>query len=163
MNNPYQTPDSELGANEEKSELASRWSRLGAVLIDSIIGMLIAVPFWLYTGVWETIQSGEQPGMMFILMASVYGFIGTVLVHGYFLHLNGQTIGKKMVGIRIANMEGEHPGLNRIVFRRLLPVSAVAIIPVLGNILMLIDALFIFSEKKRCVHDFIAGTQVLTA
>jgi uncharacterized RDD family membrane protein YckC len=34
-------------------------------------------------------------------------------------------------------------------------------IPVVNFILPLLDALFIFREDRRCIHDLIAGTKVI--
>lgn len=164
MNNPYQSPNSELvDAAEINTELAGRWARLGAALIDSIIGMLLAMPFWIYTGFWEKLQAGEEPSILLVIAAGAYGLFATILVHGYFLHANGQTIGKKLLGIRIANMQGLHPGLNKIIFMRMLPVTIASLVPMIGQFLVMIDVLFIFRKNKRCVHDQIAGTQVLKA
>jgi uncharacterized RDD family membrane protein YckC len=36
-------------------------------------------------------------------------------------------------------------------------------IPYLGGIYGLVDALFIFRDDRRCVHDHIAGTRVVKA
>jgi hypothetical protein len=38
---------------------------------------------------------------------------------------------------------------------------AVSLIPTLGGLLTLVDALFIFGGSRRCVHDLIAGTKVI--
>lgn len=41
-------------------------------------------------------------------------------------------------------------------------VSFVADIPLIGPILNLVSILFVFRENRRCVHDHIAGTVVVT-
>jgi uncharacterized RDD family membrane protein YckC len=166
MTDPYQPPKSELIDSQtaegmDSLELASRWSRLAAVFIDGIIGMIVAIPFWLMTGTWEYISKGQELPLTYALYGGVYGFIGFVLVHYYFLNQNGQTIGKKALGIKIVNMEDGLTGASHLILKRYLPMSAVSLIPILGSILMLIDTLFIFRKDKRCVHDFIAGTRVV--
>jgi hypothetical protein len=35
-------------------------------------------------------------------------------------------------------------------------------IPFIGNFVNLADALFIFGEEHRCLHDHIAGTKVIS-
>jgi uncharacterized RDD family membrane protein YckC len=166
MTDPYQPPKSELidknAAGEIDSiDLASRWSRLFAVIIDGIVGMIVAVPFWLLTGTWEYISKGQELPLSYALYGGIYGFIGFVVVHYYFLNKNGQTIGKKALGIKIVNLENNLTGAKNLILKRYLPMSVVSLIPILGSILMLIDTLFIFRKDKRCVHDFIAGTRVV--
>ena len=41
-------------------------------------------------------------------------------------------------------------------------VMLVQAIPMIGQLLGLIDALFIFRGDRRCVHDLIAGTKVVS-
>jgi uncharacterized RDD family membrane protein YckC len=37
----------------------------------------------------------------------------------------------------------------------------VALIPVIGGFLPLVDVLFIFRHDRRCIHDLLAGTNVV--
>ena len=168
MTNPYAPPKSELIETDAAIDgetvllkLAGRWTRFAATMIDSIIGICAAVPFWLLTGTWDALMSGQAISLGWTLAALTYGMITTVLLHGYFIHRYGQTIGKKILGIRIADLQGGLPGFNRIIFLRFLPISIVASIPVIGTFLAMVDVLFIFRSDRRCIHDLIAGTQVL--
>jgi uncharacterized RDD family membrane protein YckC len=166
MTDPYQPPKSELMDKQamdgiDPDTLASRWSRLFAVMIDGVIGMILAIPFWILTGSWAYISSGQQLPLTFMLLGSIYGFTGFVLVHYYFLNKSGQTVGKRILSIKIVDLENNLTGANPLILKRYLPMSVVSLIPILGSVLMLIDALFIFRKDKRCVHDFIAGTRVV--
>src|SRR5262249_52126407 len=92
----------------------------------------------------------------------------------------GQTLGKMMIKTRIVRMDGSSVGfVHGVVLRiwvitipswilvglmltgmdprTLLPAS-VAI-----GLIGLLDALFIFGESRRCLHDLIAGTRVIQA
>ncbi len=71
----------------------------------------------------------------------------------------GQTIGKKILGIRIAEMDDSvKAGFMRIVFlRSLIGRGLLGIVPFYG----LVDALFIFNQDRRCIHDKIGGTHVI--
>ncbi len=100
---------------------------------------------------------------LLIVTSSVLGFIGFLLLNGYFLKTNGQTVGKKLSGIRIADLDGKVPDFAKVVLLRYLPVSLVATIPLVGGYLTVIDVLFIFRSDRRCLHDLIAGTKVVTA
>lgn len=84
-------------------------------------------------------------------------------VQSYFLLGNGQTIGKKALGIRIVSAETESQPhwLSLLLLRE--PLSLViSLIPVIGQIYRIADVLFMFREDQRCLHDHIAGTKVVT-
>lgn len=160
--NPYLPPQAELGTENSHadSQLAGRGQRLGAAIIDGIIGAAMAVPIILLLGTWDYIKAGNQPPLSLILFGGILGFAAFLLVHGHFLNTYGQTVGKRLIGIRIVNLAGELPGLQTLIVARYLPITVVSMIPVVGSILNLVDILFIFRADRRCVHDLIAGTRV---
>ena len=162
MSNPYEAPQSNLVKDEENSvTLATRGSRFLAALIDGLIGIAIAVPFWFVSGMWDFIAAGASAPLIYILAGGVYGFIGFVLVHYYFLNKNGQTVGKKILKIRITGTDDQLKGAPQLLTKRYLPITIVSMIPLLGSLLMLVNLLFIFRKDRRCVHDLIAGTKVV--
>ncbi|MES3025669.1 MAG: RDD family protein [Pseudomonadota bacterium] len=163
--NPYSPPMTDLTkpVQNAEMELAGRGSRLGAALIDGVISMIYAIPLFMVFGGMESMRRGENLPFMSLAIFSVLSIAAYTLVHGYFLKANGQTVGKKIVGIRIANLEGNNPGLPHILLKRLVPVALLSVIPGIGPFIALIDALFIFRSDKRCLHDLIAGTQVVVA
>lgn len=167
MENPYQSPNADLVNIEQEvtdgQRLASKWKRLFAAIIDGVIGILVALPFWLLTGFWEMITSGNEPPLQYTLLGGVYGFIAFLVVHGYLLKKSGQTVGKKLLGTKITDLDGNLPDLTTLVVKRYLPISVVSIIPMIGPMLSLIDIVFIFRQDRRCVHDLIAGTKVVDA
>ena len=75
--NRFQTPDSNLiDQNEVELQLASRWARLGASILDAII-MMIPLMLVLYlTGFFDQVLEGEEPSMM---MNLVMGLVGVVV------------------------------------------------------------------------------------
>ena len=127
-------------------ELASRGRRLGAAFID---GLLFAIPY-------AMVKYGGG------FVANLGGFILFLALFGYQCWLvtqQGQTIGKRQLGIRIVAAEdGSNPGFVRVVVLRTFVNSLIAIIPLYG----LIDVCFIFRGDRRCVHDWIARTKVVT-
>ena len=152
----------ELTAEESGSYvLASKTDRFLAVLIDCAVGMVYAIPFWMYSGMWEVMKSHQQPSLSLTLTSMFFGFITFLIFHGYFLKQHGQTIGKKAIGIRIADMNGHKPCFKTLIFKRYLPMSVLPAIPVVGTIYSLVDVGMIFRKNRRCLHDVIAGTQVL--
>ena len=141
-------------------ELASRRQRLGAVLIDMGIGVMYAIPlFYLFGGFRYVNQRMAEPTSTKIVIG-LLGFVLFIVVHAYFLKKDGQTIGKKLVGIKIVDLNNNVPGLWKIITMRYLPMEA-ALVPVLGPIFGLVDSLLIFRADRRCVHDHIAGTKVV--
>jgi uncharacterized RDD family membrane protein YckC len=75
----------------------------------------------------------------------------------------GQTIGKRVVRIRVAGPDGETPGWGRAVRRSLLP-SALAFVPHVGWLLAAAAILrAAFVADRRGFHDLVAGTTVVHA
>jgi uncharacterized RDD family membrane protein YckC len=80
-----------------------------------------------------------------------------------FVYRNGQTIGKKLVGIKVARTDGSRATLGRIFWLRYLLNTVITLVPGLGGLYALVDILMIFGEARRCCHDYIADTIVIRA
>ncbi len=98
----------------------------------------------------------EYAGLMtlamqiFTVFPAVYGAILTSSLGG------GQTLGMRMVGIRVVDGSGRPPGLARAAIRSLLWL--VSLIP-LGVVLLWMGV----DSEKRGVHDRLTGTSVVDA
>ena len=150
-------------APELDGELAGRGVRLGAAIIDGIILGLVIWPYAMTTEYWARAMQG-QVEMSDLLQLSLVSLIAFLLLHGYLLHTSGQTIGKRLLGIRIVSaVDGQLLSVGKLFGLRYVPIQIASVIPVIGNILPLVDALFIFREDRRCLHDIIAGTKVVKA
>lgn len=145
----------------QNEELAGRWTRLGASLIDGIIAIVITMPFFSLFGVWEQIERDGTISMSTTIILSLLGMILFLVIHGYYLASNGQTVGKKLLDIKIVDLNGDKPEFTSLIAKRYLPIWLVSQIPIIGGIITLADALFIFRKDKRCIHDIIAGTRVV--
>ncbi len=166
QDNPYASPVEKGSAVERGSapstELASRLLRLGAALIDGCIGIAISLPVMIFTGYVERAMR-QQVGAVEIVLYSLGGLGAYLLLHGYLLATQGQSIGKMVLGIRIVDYNtGQILPLAKLLGLRLLPVVIVSMIPCVGA-LSIVDVLFIFGSEKRCVHDLIANTKVVRA
>jgi len=143
--------------------LAGRGRRLAATLLDALIA---GVAFWLLTLVsplsWAPPTGGANLVRLLVINL-VVGFILFLVLHGYLLATRGQTIAKALLGIRIVRSDGSPASFARIVGLRYLPTTAIAWIPIIGGLYALIDSLLIFRESRRCLHDNIADTIVVTA
>ena len=91
------------------------------------------------------------------------GFVVFVVVQGYPLSESGQTWGKKLLKLKIVDLEGRKPDFVRLLGLRYLLGLAIYQVPILGPIYSIVDVLFIFREDKRCIHDHLAGTRVVIA
>ncbi len=80
-----------------------------------------------------------------------------VLTQWALLSVHGQTIGKKLLMIRVVTMKGRLPGFVRGVFLRNWIRVVLSLIPFFG----LIDLLFAFGSSRRCLHDMFSGTRVV--
>jgi len=149
-------------------EMAGRGARLWAKLVDFLV---LGCAFALAGGIAILVQPGglkavlvafEEPGIS--LTSLLLGLAAAVVVWNWvWLHHSGQTIGKRALGVRIVQNDGTRAPLWRILFLRDAPATAIARIPLLGDIIALVDILFIFRADRRCLHDMIAGTKVIRA
>ncbi len=161
--NPYAPPSANL-ENKKSGELilASRGKRLLAVIIDSIISSLIVLPVIYFSGGFEGLAEKHHPPFFYTIKIGLFGLLVFIIINGKLLQKYGQTIGKKIVGIRIADLDGNLPTIKRHILPRYAFTTVLGYIPAIGSFLSLIDCLFIFSKKKRCVHDHIARTIVVS-
>jgi uncharacterized RDD family membrane protein YckC len=162
---PDQPRRAEGGRFLRNSPLADRSSRLLAALVDAVLVMLSILP----GGILTLLALRDRRSSWFtdpLLMAGcvllVLGGLGLEVYQWLLLTRQGQTIGKRLQGIRIVRYEGEaNPGfLNVVVLRRWLPIL-IAWIPYIGGFFILIDVLCIFGNERRCLHDMIAQTRVV--
>ncbi|MDP3544527.1 MAG: RDD family protein [Elusimicrobiota bacterium] len=140
-------------------ELARRRDRVWAKVIDNVIfaaaGILAAL---LIPGLKDS-----------SLLMPAMGLLGAVLL-GFFayqiwlLTTQGQTLGKKIMGVRIVKTSDmSNGGFVTNVLLRALASAAVTLVPIFGALFAMADPLFIFREDRRCLHDHIAGTCVIKA
>ena len=65
--------------------------------------------------------------------------------------------------VKIVDMEGKQVGILKIYSLRYLAFSLISQIPVAGGLLSIINVLSIFGKPRKCLHDFLTGTQVIQA
>ena len=124
------------------------------------------------TGTERLIWNGQMPmfpGMGYPLVPG-YEAVGRVIAVGavvafvvYQLRLlatEGQTLGKRFLKLRIVDADtGTNPGFWRAVGIRSFANALIGgFVPLYG----LVDALFIFRTDRKCIHDHLAKTVVVT-
>lgn len=132
---------------------ASFGLRASAILIDYILTLLIFGLFILLTLIFRSLL----PSMINVI--SIIGNLATVafiLWNRIFLCVKeGQSIGQKLVGIKIINKDGSAPGYRTIALRHLVGYPLSLFCAGLGFLWMIID------PKQRGWHDKLAGTVVV--
>lgn len=164
--NPYQAPAAQL-QTDAAEQLAERGTRLGAALIDGLIGLAVITPLMWLGGYWSVVidaaRRGEQVGFGLQVMWMLIGMLVFAAIHAWPLHVGGQTWGKRLLGIRIVTLDGRPVTALRAIFARYFPLQVVSGIPCLGALVVLGSLCMIFRQDRRCGHDFIAGTRVVRA
>jgi uncharacterized RDD family membrane protein YckC len=154
-NNPFAPPTAEVAEVHADGDTApaGRGARLGAAIIDGLLAGLI---FGLIA--WLTPFNVFRPtgGLVYTTFRnSLFGLVVFALLQSYTLADNGQTLGKRLLGIRIARPDGSKPTLGRLLGLRYGVGFVLGMLPMLGGLYGLIDSLLIFRESRRCLHDTI--------
>jgi uncharacterized RDD family membrane protein YckC len=141
--------------------LSSRVDRLLAIIVDIVVGLVVGIPVSLYSGAYDAVFHGQGVPPSVYLEIMMVGWGWFFLVNSYWLIKFGQTVGKRLLGIRICDFQTEAvPPFWRLLVRvAVAPVAA--LLGVIGNIFSLVDVLFIFGKNRRCIHDLIASTRVV--
>jgi uncharacterized RDD family membrane protein YckC len=143
------------------SSLAPRGDRLLAVIVDIAVALPILIPVGIYTGEFSAAVHRQAIPWSVYLENAFAGWAWFLLVNTYLLKKHGQTVGKRLLDIRISDYRTEAvPPFWRLLVRIAVPPVA-HLVPVLGRLFSLVDVLFIFGRNRRCIHDFIAGTHVV--
>jgi uncharacterized RDD family membrane protein YckC len=155
--NPYAAPKAAIeDAVSTEPELATLWQRFAGSFVDNLvvglagfIGALASPAF---------MQSNPRLAWLGFAVP-----IGAVLALQFWLLTRYRaTIGKRAMKTRMVRAAGGEADLWRLILLRGLPQWILSVIPV-ANLLLLVDALFIFGKSRRCVHDYLAGTIVVKA
>jgi uncharacterized RDD family membrane protein YckC len=171
--NPYAAPAarvSDISDSTAEMTLADRGTRLGAVILD---GLVFGIPIGVFVGVSVVVATNTRTGaspstlVMGLVALSSIVVLALIVLNFVWLYRYGQTIAKRWLGIKIVRTDGSRCGLARIIFLRILPLGIAGailnLIPGLGYLVRIVDALFIFRDDYRCVHDHIADTIVVKA
>ncbi|MET1015060.1 MAG: RDD family protein [Paenisporosarcina sp.] len=124
---------------------AGFWVRLLASILDGlIVGIPVAAFAYFVTGNWDD-EAISSP------LTLVYSILLPVIWHGY-------TVGKRIMNIRIAKVNGNKVGLGTMLMRTI--VAGLVYVLTLGIGLIVSAFMVGIREDKRAIHDFIAGTYV---
>lgn len=159
--NPYAPPQArveDIAPVDGERELAGRGPRLGAVLIDTGILMLVNLPLLHLLDGFK-----PDPSAFELVRNALAGMLVFVALDGVLLARHGQTIGKRLLDVHIVRGNGARAGIGRLLGLRYGLFWVLAVIPVLGFVVALVDSLLIFRESHKCLHDDVADTIVIKA
>ena len=155
-------------AEQTKPSAGLRGRRVAATTIDLLILGPTSLIIMLVTGIVESAEAWVMPQPIIRLTLLMVG--SHLLLNGYLLVTSGQTLGKRLLGLRIQSAsDGALLPLWKIILRAyaILFVSAlVALVSVLIAFLLLppiysVNLLFAAFKPQRCLHDYLAGSVVV--
>lgn len=144
------------------TELAQPLQRLGATILDLVMiygFALIVVP--LIVIITQILIPNYEFGVFF-LVALIYGsLIFPFVINLYFLEKYGQSIGKRILKLKIVHQEGASLSSDRLIFLRHIVPTIIFNVPVIGIFFFFMDSLLVFSSERQCIHDRLAKTIVV--
>jgi uncharacterized RDD family membrane protein YckC len=164
MSNPYAPPQAavlDIADPGTQTVPAERATRLGAAILDGLIfGAMVYIPI-IFTAAAIGAGGEESGGPVFVIgiLFTLVGLVAWSWLTIRFVLRNGQTIGKKLTGIKVVRRDGTAVSFSRIFWLRNVVNAIISIIPFYG----LVEVLFIFSESRQCLHDRMADTIVIRA
>ena len=149
---------------------------MGFSLLDFIISLLPGIVLGIYAGAamaaflleffydeaqLETIQagfSGEIAASIIALVASLAGIAFTSIFFYVLEGFTGQTPGKMILGITVANMNGEKASIDKLLLRAFIKITG-SFVGIIGLIIF-VGCFLVLGEKKQALHDIICKTAV---
>lgn len=139
------TPGSRVAAHLIDIALVGLGSLLGSALLLAILaeGGVSAAPYeWAISG--------------FAAFAVPIGGVQLALVHQ-----NGQSVGKRIMKVRVVTLDGQLPGVWRVLILRNVAPWVLGVVPLIGVIFRIANIAALFSDGNRALHDRFAGTKVM--
>jgi uncharacterized RDD family membrane protein YckC len=145
--------DLKAGVSSDGIDMAGIGTRLAAQIIDGLIIGLPVMALAFAFGFYQ-VKTGAQPGFGTQVVQQVIFSIPFLIYAGLMLNqTGGQTLGKKVMKIRVVSAEGASANY----WKREGVRWALSLIPLVG----LIDYLFAFNKQRRTLHDKFGGTIVV--
>jgi uncharacterized RDD family membrane protein YckC len=141
-----------LAGGATTDDSSDGWEELGWILLGTVLGIVVGIVCWLVLIVWLVRRPGAR---------------------------NGQTIGKQLVGIRAARVDGTPIGVGTALLREVLAkglligITSSLVSGLLGFVdggsIGLVVAVAVWygpafaDEQRRALHDRMLGTRVVVA
>ena len=162
---PYTPPAAvDIETEETRAEtrpLATLGQRFFASLLDGLIPLGLVLLFIFGLRVPLLSEALESKDYISEMITSAALYILFLALNFYLIHTRSQTIGKLALGIQVSTVSGKSPSTTIQVGIRYAFFIFCDAIPVIGSVLSLVNILFIFGAKRKCLHDYLAGTIVV--
>lgn len=137
---------------------AGFWLRFAAALIDGLLLGLITVPVGFVIGLILAATGNSQDSDLMMAVNGLINVVSILLDWLYSSLLESSswqgTVGKKVVGIRVTDLNGNRIGFAKATGRHFGKI--------LSSIICLVGFFMAaFTEKSQALHDMLAGTLVL--
>ena len=162
-NDPFDDAEMEL-------DLASPWQRIGARILDVLPFAAIGI----VAGILLPLMGGTDGGgaAMLVAIIAVGAFIGLLIYNLVIMARDGQSIGKKILDIRVITEDGDNPGFVKYCLVREFAYNVIffligMISKTLGDLLAVIASiaclvmLFMESRNRQTLQDLLAKTFVI--
>ncbi|AUZ05584.1 MULTISPECIES: RDD family protein [Vitreoscilla] len=178
-----QLEKSHIEDDYDEFELANPGKRIAAYILNYLIGAVAYIPL-----IWGVVEiaggySGMNPESNIQPELSGFGIgltmLGGVLILGFLIFQavlmskTGQSLGKRIMKIKVVDEEGENPGFKGVVLmREIVPnlaLTVIAMIPFIGGIIQFgfwiacLVMLFLIDRNRQTLQDLIAKTYVVDA
>lgn len=150
---PPSDPTTQTPVTGGEVAYAGIFSRFLAVLIDSLIVWVVQAGVFFLLGLALGNVLGKDNPLLVLLM----GIVVLGIIVGYYVFYQaktGQTLGKKVLSLKVVNETGQTPGAGKFFLREIIG-------KLLSSILMIGYLIAIFDKRKQALHDKIAGTFVI--
>jgi len=146
------------GGYAASSPLATLGQRLGGSLLDTLFLVLACLP-GLLIGV--AIDSKFKDGGGLQMGLAGIGVVILLIYQTVITSNTGQSLAKRVLKTKIVRLDGSPAGFVHGVLLRTWLVGMLGAIPFIGGFIGIVDAVLIFREDRRTLHDHIAGTNVI--
>jgi uncharacterized RDD family membrane protein YckC len=158
---PYGDPYGSGGGTDPLAgmpPLASRGKRLLARIIDALI---IAIPIGIIAGIIAGFDSYDDTDAQY-WQGGLYT-LAYFLYEGIMLSRSGQTVGKRLMKVRVAVLRDGAAPHGGPAWIRAVVYNLPAVVPCVGFLFWLINVLFCTWDKpyQQCIHDKAAKTVVV--
>ncbi len=165
--NPYEAPLTMPAAAASHSTRrrgfdpykADLWSRFAGNFLDGLFMMVFVIFALFVVEALYAVGSTYVAGELNVELTTYGAAFVFLLFQSILIAQSGQSLGKKIMGTQIVNFHNDDiPNIARSVLIRTWLTQLLGCIPFFG----LIDALMIFGNESRCLHDYMAGTRVIS-
>ena len=140
-------------------EIAHPGRRIIAKLID---GFFVMIFVGIGIGIAIAVADPETEDLMSPFYMILLGaYLVPFIINAILISISGQTVGKKILGVRIVNeTTGATSGFTQGFLIRTFGFNFITNLPIIGPFIAIADVVYLFLEEHRTLHDRWANTSV---